>query len=167
MDMTQKEAEDTALRIVEQAMRTAHPNAMGRILRIETAVYALAQSCRMAASERHGPDHPMTLAYRAIAEREASLASEYTERELARHLPPVSDRPILEPADAAGVTYGEKVPDFADLMTIEEFREHVDCGSISSRDGSAYAVRDGKESRDEIDVHAIPASATHVAWYNK
>lgn len=62
--------------------------------------------------------------------------------------------------------YDGEVPDFADVMTVQEWQEAVEDGWFINDDGSGYWVKDGKESDDM--VFADPQlDATHVSWYHK
>lgn len=64
------------------------------------------------------------------------------------------------------------VPEYADVMSLEDFIENVNCGGFIDSDGSGSYVRDGKES----DISIYPSDIIHgsirkdfdsVAWYNK
>lgn len=66
----------------------------------------------------------------------------------------------------------EPVPDYADVMSVEEYLDAVRGGGFIDYDGFGHPVADGKED-DEIFIKpskgaaAIPSWATHVAWYNR
>ena len=62
--------------------------------------------------------------------------------------------------------YGREVPDYADLMTVEDWKSAVADGCFCNYDGSGYWVKDNMESRDEV-FGTPQLDATHVAWYNK
>lgn len=67
--------------------------------------------------------------------------------------------------------YSHNVPDYADLMTVGDFKQSVEDGYFVDYDGSGHPVMDGKmDARITIKpsmVAIIPADATHVAWFNK
>ena len=65
-----------------------------------------------------------------------------------------------------------EIPNYADVMTLEEFIGDVEFGGFIDSDGSGRYVRDGKES----DISIYPSDIEHgcvrkdfdsVAWYNK
>lgn len=66
----------------------------------------------------------------------------------------------------------ERVSEYADVFTLEEFKEMADMGGVSPYDGTGYYAteRDGvyyeTKQFDWWDGPA-PTNATHVAWYNK
>ena len=62
--------------------------------------------------------------------------------------------------------YCREVPDYADIMTVEDWKSAVADGCFCNYDGSGYWVKDGKQSRDEV-FGTPQLDATHVAWYNK
>jgi hypothetical protein len=69
------------------------------------------------------------------------------------------------------VRYSEKLPDYGDLMTVDDFKEACGVGAFIDYDGYGHPVKDGKMSR-EVDVlpskrDKIPKDATHVMWFNK
>lgn len=62
--------------------------------------------------------------------------------------------------------YENPIPDYADIMTVEEWQEQADRANFIPYDGEGHWCKDGKESQDS--VWETPAEdATHVAWYNK
>lgn len=67
--------------------------------------------------------------------------------------------------------YSNPVPDYADVMTVEEFKEAVKHGSFIDYDGFGHPVKDGMEDEKiyiyPSKIHEIPEDATHIAWYNK
>lgn len=67
--------------------------------------------------------------------------------------------------------YSELIPDYADIMTIEEFKEEVKGGMFIDYDGFGHPVKDGMEDEKiyiyPSKIHEIPEDATHIAWYNK
>jgi len=64
--------------------------------------------------------------------------------------------------------YDGLISDFADVMTVADFMECVEDGSLSDWDGSGYPVKDNMEDTSlEVFSRGIPPDATHVVWYNK
>ena len=77
-------------------------------------------------------------------------------------------------------TYTDPVPDYGELMTVEEYLAAVDRGSFIDYDGHGEAVRDGLVARHNPFIPGpndpvvpsdrdskIPLDATHVVWYNR
>lgn len=65
--------------------------------------------------------------------------------------------------------YTRDLPDYADVLTVEEF---LDDGCIGyDGDGDAYPVKGGKQDTrlcfTKNSLWRLPKDATHVAWYNK
>lgn len=61
------------------------------------------------------------------------------------------------------------IPDYADLITLKEFKECVACGGFIPYDGSGYYATENSMDK-ETDVWSSkkpPTWATHVAWFNK
>lgn len=92
---TMNEALDTARRTLEGALSSVYPDATGRLRDLETLAYASAQAVRYAAHERFGPEHPMTLAYRQIANETAVRAFEHTAKRIEEVLTPVAAGEML------------------------------------------------------------------------
>lgn len=66
--------------------------------------------------------------------------------------------------------YTEKLPDYGDLFTVEEWKGALQAGSYISDDGSGYWVKNGMMCRDwveEVFASTRPLDATHVMWFNK
>jgi len=66
--------------------------------------------------------------------------------------------------------YTDDIPDFADVMTKDDFIVQVlQNGFFTPDDGSGYPAKDGKmdRTRDVFPLAGIPDDATHVAWFNK
>jgi hypothetical protein len=65
--------------------------------------------------------------------------------------------------------YTEKLPDYGDLFTVEEWNEDVLNGSFVSSDGNGWWVKNGLMCHDWNDeVFRSPQlDATHVMWFNK
>lgn len=66
----------------------------------------------------------------------------------------------------------EQIPDYADVMTLDEFVEAVKQGVFVNDDGSGYYAT----ATEMSDVPAVPSEIrkgllqpgfTHVAWFNK
>lgn len=64
--------------------------------------------------------------------------------------------------------YKDEIPNYGEILTIDEFVGMVDDGSIIEDDGIGYFSNGHKMTR-ELDVFEsdIPEDATHVAWFNK
>lgn len=67
----------------------------------------------------------------------------------------------------------EEIPDYGDVMTVEEFGEHVRGGMFIDYDGWGNYIKDGKMSRKHL-AHpsdflqdGAPEGFTHVCWFNK
>jgi hypothetical protein len=63
------------------------------------------------------------------------------------------------------------VPDYADLMTVEKFKNACEDGMLIDYDGCGEPVVDGMVD-DDITIipsklEEIPEWATHIAWYNR
>ena len=64
------------------------------------------------------------------------------------------------------------VPDYAHLMTVEQFKKDCEDRCLIDSDGSGHFVKDGimfEEYLSCADVAKgiIPKDVTHVAWFNK
>lgn len=64
------------------------------------------------------------------------------------------------------------IPDYADVMSLEEFVECVKDGGFIDSDGNGSYVRDGKESDiniypSDIQYDSVRDDFDSVAWYNK
>jgi len=68
-------------------------------------------------------------------------------------------------------TYSE-IPDFGDVMSLEDFIDNVKCGGFIDYDGSGNYVKDGMES----DITIYPSDFKHgairtdfdtIVWYNR
>ena len=64
--------------------------------------------------------------------------------------------------------YKDEIPNYADLLTIDEFMEMVEDGSIIEDDGGGY-FSNGDRMNRSLDAFEsdVPDDATHVAWFNK
>ena len=65
--------------------------------------------------------------------------------------------------------YEDEIPDYADVMTIQEFNGAVEDGFIINGDGIGYYVKNNKMNRKLEVFYTVeePKDATHVAWFNK
>lgn len=61
-----------------------------------------------------------------------------------------------------------KVPDYADLMDIKQFREYVRAGGIMDDDGAGY-YSDGEYMYDIVNFDTLRyhRKYKYVAWFNK
>lgn len=62
--------------------------------------------------------------------------------------------------------YDRELPNYGDLMTIEEWKDAVEEGYIMDDDGSGNWVKDGMMSRFDP-FSSEQEDATHVMWFNK
>jgi hypothetical protein len=66
-----------------------------------------------------------------------------------------------------------KIPDYGDLMTIEDFLEHLDKGWFMDYDGSGYYGFKDKRANYKFDINNYKIFGeydkrfTHVVWFNK
>lgn len=58
-------------------------------------------------------------------------------------------------------------PNYGDLMTIEEFREHTSYCAITPDDGSGEWATEDLVSNKDCFGDPPPPEATHVMWYSK
>lgn len=68
------------------------------------------------------------------------------------------------------IDYTEPVPDYGDLMTVEEFRAAVAAGYFNDYDGNGEASNGTHVGTWIIypsEVDKIPPGVTHVVWFNK
>ena len=77
---------------------------------------------------------------------------------------------MLMPEDGGPMQYND--PMGGDYMTVQEFRESVECGAFIDYDGYGYAVARGDiaDTSEQIlpsTVERIPEEATHIIWFNK
>ena len=68
--------------------------------------------------------------------------------------------------------YTEDIPDYGDLMTVEKYKEMVDCGMFTDYDGHGEPVRDGMIASGHFAVipsqlHKLRSDATHIVWFNR
>ena len=62
----------------------------------------------------------------------------------------------------------ENIPDYADLISADEFSKLVDAGGFVSSDGSGcWATKFYMDNDSNVWASSRPEWATHVAWFNK
>lgn len=61
----------------------------------------------------------------------------------------------------------EDVPEYAELMSLEEWQNAVEAGAFIPDDGTGYYATATKMNREACSFGPAPAWATHVAWFNK
>ena len=59
------------------------------------------------------------------------------------------------------------IPEYGDVMTMDEFEECVAGGLLTPYDGSGYYAVDGQMSDVSVWSVARPGQFTHVVWFNK
>lgn len=61
----------------------------------------------------------------------------------------------------------EEIPDYGDLMTLEDFQDGAECGALTDDDGGGE-WSNGTKMTVGCDVFSEPPEgATHVVWFNK
>lgn len=70
------------------------------------------------------------------------------------------------------MSYNQKLSDYGDLMTVEDFLSAVEDGMFIDYDGSGCPVKDGMIDNDVLILpslcpECIPPDATHIEWYNR
>lgn len=65
------------------------------------------------------------------------------------------------------MNYNREIPDYGDVMTIDEWNDAVELGLFTTYDGQGYYCKDGKMSNLEVFTVTTPHDATHVCWFNK
>jgi hypothetical protein len=82
----------------------------------------------------------------------------------------VADR-LQQIIDGPAPTYNVKIPDYGDVMTVEEWRACVESGYFIDDDGIGAPAKDGMmmDDRDAFPsgIDDIPEDATHIVWFNK
>lgn len=69
--------------------------------------------------------------------------------------------------------YVRKIPDYGDLMMVDEFIECCKDGTFIDYDGHGAPVRDGMVTKGmnhwvyPSEHHKIPSDATHIIWFNR
>lgn len=82
---------------------------------------------------------------------------------------------ILEIMKRSGENEGLKfqdIPDYADMMPLQEWMDACECGAFIDYDGDGELATETQVSNIIIQpsdrkAMEIPEWATHVAWYNK
>lgn len=74
--------------------------------------------------------------------------------------------------DVFGTGSYKEVPDYGDHMTLEEFRENVECGGFIDYDGFGHLATATQESDvriypSDLKTMKIDVKYTHVVWYNR
>tara|TARA_Y100000310_G_C20250733_1_gene608958 strand:- start:77 stop:286 length:210 start_codon:yes stop_codon:yes gene_type:complete len=59
-----------------------------------------------------------------------------------------------------------EVPNFGDLMDLDEWDCCITCDAIIASDGTGYYSTDDKVSNISAFSGKVPAWATHVMWFN-
>jgi len=66
--------------------------------------------------------------------------------------------------------YIHAIPDYGDLMTVQEWLECVEGGMFIDYDGHGRPAKDGLMSSMFISpsrARSIPIDATHIVWFNR
>ncbi len=63
-------------------------------------------------------------------------------------------------------TYKNLVPDYAEMIPVDEWDGGVSMNIYSVDNGSGFWVRNGRQSHDDV-FTTEAKDATHVAWYSK
>lgn len=108
----------------------------------------------------------------AILERKEAIASEWIETNYPKaHFKEQMAQLFLEGMRHAepyiGRVYNRPVPDYGDLMTIDEWNESVSFGGFIEHDGHGYFVKDNMSTYEGDIFEDEPEDATHVIWFNK
>jgi len=69
-------------------------------------------------------------------------------------------------------TLTEEIPEYGDLMTMEEFIENCECGGFIDDDGHGYYASEKKMSNifispSDVKDKNIKKGYTHVVWFNR
>ena len=82
--------------------------------------------------------------------------------------------PLIFERDSQSEPQWDTVPDFADLMTLDEFKQHCDSGGFIDLDGSGFYSDGIRESSMCAPPSMIKRGLiikrpdfTHISWYNK
>lgn len=69
------------------------------------------------------------------------------------------------------VKYEGEIPDYGDLMTVEDFVSNCESGVFIDYDGHGYPCKDGKCYQGFVICPSsrrfIPSDATHIVWFNR
>ena len=71
--------------------------------------------------------------------------------------------------------YNKSIPNYGEIMTIEEFKYAVKSGSFNDDDGHGEAICNNRMHSGLLDntsiypssIDTIPKDATHIIWFNK
>lgn len=62
----------------------------------------------------------------------------------------------------------QPIPKYGDLITIEEFKQCVQCGAFIPYDGDGcYATETRMDDDSNVWMDDAPDWATHVMWFNR
>lgn len=67
--------------------------------------------------------------------------------------------------------YTEALPNYGDLMTVQDFRDDCEAGNFIDYDGYGHPVKNNLQDTS-IHIcpsrqHQIPIDATHIMWFNR
>lgn len=69
------------------------------------------------------------------------------------------------------IEYSEKIPDYADVLTVGEYRDACKSHSFIDYDGHGHPIKDGMMAGEVLlkpsKVRELPQDCTHVAWFNR
>ena len=69
------------------------------------------------------------------------------------------------------VSYKDSLPDYGDLMTVDEFKKAVACGAFVDCDGYGHPSNNNLVDHNihifPSQVADIPNDATHIVWFNR
>lgn len=66
--------------------------------------------------------------------------------------------------------YGNEIPSYAEVYTVDEWWANINLGAFTDYDGSACPVKDGKMANETFfpsEAEDLPSDTTHIAWFNK
>lgn len=67
--------------------------------------------------------------------------------------------------------YDEPIPDYAEILTVEEFKLACEAGAYIDYDGYGYAIKNGFMNTNiwiyPSKLDEIPLDASHICWFNK
>jgi len=77
------------------------------------------------------------------------------------------EKDILEGLDG----YTRSIPDYGDVMTVEEFTTAVEAGGFVDYDGFGNPAKDGRMDGKLFIIPSrideVPKDCTHIVWYNR
>jgi len=77
---------------------------------------------------------------------------------------------VFRVEDASPPQYNEPLPDYGDLMPVDEFRASCEGGTFVDYDGHGCPVKAGLMADKEVKpsrLNEIPSGATHILWFNR